>query len=111
VQGKYFKEIHKVEQMGASEMNYNRRSNEREEKRESSDKETTSKAAKHYGSWRVPQGNQSELASGYPVEARFNKKKRRKTLCSATPTAIVGRQGMIIVQQGVDPVRNRKEKD
>jgi hypothetical protein len=73
VQGKYFKEIHKVEQMGASEMNYNRRSNEREEKRESSDKETTSKAAKHYGSWRVPQGNQSELASGYPVEARFDK--------------------------------------
>ncbi len=59
--------------MGASEMNYNRRSNEREEKRGSSDKETTSKAAKHYGSSRVPQGNQSELTSGYPVEARFDK--------------------------------------
>jgi hypothetical protein len=60
--------------MGASEMNYNRRSNEREEKRGSSDKETTSKVAKRNGSWRVPQGNQSELASGYPVEAGFDKK-------------------------------------
>jgi hypothetical protein len=62
-------------------------------------------------SWRVPRGNQSELASGYPVEARFTKTSEDMVYCDTRRNCHKWGKEWWLCKQGGCPEINRKEKD